>query len=146
MLRASLLALRKNPRRNRLRFYCMVTAYNFRRRRPVEKGNLLKHQPGCQTGDICPAGSANWAKFHSYAGRSTAMVGGSAPKPLDLRSLNMPLMMAWTLLIKICCCLSGLETTAGQCRLVADARVVPQFAQLSRNHAVETQRLLGLFA
>jgi len=26
MLRASLLALRKNPRRNRLRFYCMVTA------------------------------------------------------------------------------------------------------------------------
>ena len=26
MLRASLLALRKNPRRNHLRFYCMVTA------------------------------------------------------------------------------------------------------------------------
>ena len=28
MLRASLLALRKNPRRNHLRFYCMVTAQN----------------------------------------------------------------------------------------------------------------------
>jgi len=38
MLRASLLALRKNPRRNRLRFYCMVTAEVSRCLRPERPG------------------------------------------------------------------------------------------------------------
>ena len=41
MLRTSLLALPKNPRRNHLRFYCMVTAEEWRPVRPAKEDSLL---------------------------------------------------------------------------------------------------------